>query len=248
LALTWYAQQVRLTLFTVEKLRPQDPSDLWEGFTDIPPETDIYTRAQNQRRQTGAFGDDALLELRIQPERLDWYLNPLVEPTNREPPNLGHHREVTARVLKLLDVWVPKAPMSFWRPALGVILFSPVDTRREGYQILSEIAPSIQFNLEDEISDFMFQINRPKLSKVINSRKINRLMKWSVGLFQGFTVTISPNSTQEDMNQYACRVELDINAATSIGTQVALDSTQIPAIFEEFVKMVDDIALKGELA
>ena len=59
--------------------------------------------------------------------------------------------------------------------------------RELGYRELGRFLPAVR--LDEDSSDFSYQINRPRRSTVIPELSVNRLSKWSVGKFQAFVAS-----------------------------------------------------------
>jgi len=121
----------------------------------------------------------------------------------------------------------------------------PVDDRPSGYRKLGSYLPGIQIDPEGS-SDFLYQINRPRKARLnIPSLRINRLSNWSVsridigGQFGAQTIELP------GLEQYACRLELDINTAPDF--QEILVREQLRSTFEELVDLGKEIAARGDI-
>src|SRR5436190_1193852 len=94
---------------------------------------------------------------------------------------------VEATALPPLEAW-QVAPIT--RLAFGAVLAQPTEDRHSGYVQIAKYLPSIRLDV-DGSSDFLFQINRPRPSRVgIENLLINRLARWSVLIFKTFGVTL----------------------------------------------------------
>jgi hypothetical protein len=191
--------------------------------------------------------------LQVAPERIDWLLAPLIEPSEEAgeelpptPPSAGPFTEALSSFLKLAIQWLQGCP-PVTRLAFGAILFQPTVDRRAGHVQLSKYLHSI--DLDPDTSDFFYQINRPRNSTSgISGLRINRLTKWSVIMFQHFSVTLGKatiTTAGYTTQEAACRVELDINTAPDFPD--VLPHETLPKIFQELVDLGQEITAKGDI-
>ena len=133
------------------------------------------------------------------------------------------------------------------RFAFGAILDLPVVDKVAGYQILARILPNIPIDTENSI-DFLYQINRPRMSNTVPGLSINRLMKWAVVRLGLIKFGVRPDGQTLSTNlpyQFACRLELDISTDAEFSGDFNSDSMN--AVFEEMVSIAKEISANGDI-
>jgi len=247
----WQTQNFRLTAFLSPSAQIVE-QDWWKKLTGESPDRKISEPKTGIQQEEGRFKNeqvDGQLVLTIQPLRIDWLLVPGLNNINPVFPVIGVFTQAVDSFLKLMQQWLETAP-SIQRLAFGASLVHPVNGLRDGYNQLSCYLP---FNLDEDISDFLYQINRPrKVSSLeIPDFSINRLSKWSVNQL---SVNILPTSAFDpsqvaqyitNSNQFAVHLELDIS--TTAGFSRELSSENLPHLFQELVELGKEIATKGDI-
>ena len=122
--------------------------------------------------------------------------------------------------------------------------------RAEGYKSLQKYLPAVQLDPEGS-SDFLYQINRKRESKVIKGLTINRLQKWSVLAMHrmAFDVGIVEGAQQQSRGVLSAplsaqRLELDIN--TQPDRTEPFQSKDLNAIYSELISLGEEIAVRGD--
>jgi hypothetical protein len=129
--------------------------------------------------------------------------------------------------------------------AFGSVLLHRENTKEAGYERLGHYIP---VRPPADSSDFVYQINHPVMSGTgIANLRINRLTKWSTGVFRtvGFSIafgrpTVAP---VEHTAAYALRLELDINTAPDFAGPIPAD--RLVDVYKEFVHLGRGIAAEG---
>ena len=250
MAILWNGQLLRATFFPTQALDAEDLSDLWTIVSGgLLPEVDERRVRESFRRQGGRVDQEYYLELQIQPLRIDWFLTPASAEGESPKNDLGSFEPVLVKFMADLSRWLETSADVAWsRIALGGILASPVAGHREGYQLILDLVPSLRFDLADELSDLLYQINRPRASKAEDGLKINCLMKWSVGKQQMMNLAMPsgmPTLQSVGHEEFFGRLELDINTAPTMGLELKKDRVQ--AILEELAQFALAVAASGEL-
>jgi hypothetical protein len=245
---SWHVGSTRVTAFTAEPTRAEGLS-WWIDLVGYPPETVASRPRAGLHQEEGEF-EGRRLSLQVQPERIDWNLAPVVKITEEEPASLplaGPFPEVLGSLLKIATRWLPVAP-PITRLAFGAVLAQPVEDRRTGYVQIAKYLHSLTLD-PDGSSDFLYQINRPRPSKVgVEGLRVNRLSKWSVLLFQRFSVTLGKTAITTvglASGDSACRLEVDINTAPEFEGVLPVD--RLSAILQELVDLGREIAEKGDI-
>ena len=186
----WQTSVLRLTAFQTNSFS-YDDSQWWKEINGTDPEKKIQNRS-------GIIREEGIVEpgtfiMEIQPGRIDFVFHPS-EKENQfmidRLPALGPFDSILEIFLGPIIKWfdLKEIPL-FRRIAFGAIVFQPMKDKQSGYELLSSFLPNIQID-EINSSDFLYQINRPRESKVIADLKINRLSKWSVLLRQLMSVDL----------------------------------------------------------
>lgn len=240
-----YAESLRLTAFPTPSVQIA-PTNWWSQLVGTPPEITTSKPSKGEVQESGPVGPNNLV-LQVQPFRIDWILAARSEETESGGENwLGPFSEVMQLFKPLMTKWLGNSP-PIVRLAFGAVVFEPVEDRSAGYQRLAEYLHSVSLDPEGS-RDFLYQINRPRKSAVIDGLVINRLSRWSVSAFIPLRVMFTPQLIQPKMGESrdACRIEVDINTAAEFGAE--LSANKLPSIFEELTSQGELIITKGDVA
>jgi len=200
----WEVESLRVTVFTNDLIPPSYGDELWKKV--------VGTEAESISRK-GSMGiftaagpvDDAMLTLTVTPGRVDWLFSPASVEALLEH-SLGKFQSQDERFAERLSNWLQFPSIVISRIAFGLVIRLPVQNRIAGYKMLGEFLPKIAPD-PDASRDFMYQINRPRESKVIPGLMINRLSKWgSVDMNVHMVGASKATSTAQFM-----KLELDVN-------------------------------------
>jgi hypothetical protein len=240
----WQVESFRLTTF----LSPSDPvseRDWFKILTSEEPDRRTSEPKIGLQQEEGKFKDGTVegnLVVTIHPTRIDLQLIPLMNNLGFEIPTIGLFEESFNSFQTLMLRWIQHAPMT-QRLAFGAVLYKSVSNSKEGYHFISSFIP---FDLDEDSSEFLYQINRPRKSLLdgLTDLSINRLSKWSVSLF---TLFFNPNNVlSPTVNvKHAVRLELDVNTTPNFTRD--LPSSQLPNIFIELLEIGKEIAIKGDI-
>lgn len=248
---SWNGQLLRLSLFS-PSFDPVAPSTLWQDVVGAEPEQDEVRPRERVRRQFGNLDETFGLELQILADRLIWFIGPRI--VEEGPPQLDFGPADTglSKFSDLFRPWLLKLTRPFSRVGIGSILLLPVNDRQAGYAKILELAPSLRFDVKDDVSDLLFQINRPKASLVDPDIRLNRLMKFSVSVVQNLAFAISTGGDSKTIPsapaRHFCRVELDINTSPDPVNPTSVAPSKNVPLFDELLGITREIAAKGEMA
>lgn len=242
----WNAEILRLTTFHPSGVLA-NTQGWWKALTNEEPGSIVNKPKGGERAEVGRYeGWPFALQVQPQPEgRVDWIAGGPGETTEN-----SETLRLPIRLPLFLD------PMRRWlqtncprtkRLAFGAILQLDVGNRSEGYRTLSNY---LDFDLSEDAWDFMYQINRKRISRVVKGLSINRLTRWSVGSFQRATFRIAssdcPVEAEVGQQTYHCRLELDINTAPEFPD--LLPQGQLAALLDEMQQMSLEIVRDGDVS
>lgn len=242
----WYVDLLRFTGFPTPDFQIQEPS-WWQYIVGEPSETKVFHPRKRQFQDKGIFKEGELI-LEIEPFRIDWIYRVTQSEFDQIKNSLGLLSEASKSFNESIQKWfdVDNFP-TLQRLAFGALLIQPVKNRKSGYNRISKyLINSVKLDPESS-SDFLYQINRPRDSKLnFPELKINRLTKWSVQTHKHFGVAVGKESktVYESEESFACRLELDINTMPNIKNRFNSDDSK--NIFNELVNLGIEIAEKGD--
>lgn len=246
----WQAESLRMTVF-LEPQAPRPQIKTWRDLVGTPPEEQHLQRSENLLVEQGRY-KDRLLQLTIQPPRVDWKLLPL-PPEAEEPETpafriMGPWAESVRLFVPLMHQWFGEN-QAIARLAFGAVLLQPIHDLATGYRTLQGFLPAVTLDPPGS-SDFLYKINRPRHSTSgIANLQINRLCTWSVAMHRKAGMDLSLDGIGRIRSSpvtFACRLELDINTAPDFGT--VLPAEQLGTVFDELVKLAQEIANQGDIA
>lgn len=213
----------------------------WEEVTECSPDSTTTHLKSGVQITEGQFKDENIegkLILMVHPTRIDWQLFPLNNIT------IGEMEDSLNSFLALIRRWITISP-PVQRIAFGALLNTPLKSKKEICEWIAFYLPKI--DLDEESSEFAFQINRPRISTRISDLYINRLSKWRVDT--SFVVDLL-NSTQflepqHPEPQLSAKLELDISTVPS--GSIKFSSEEYSKVFEELVELGKEIVIKGDI-
>ncbi len=238
----WAAESLRLSAF----VRPGgtiQADTWWRRATETDAENTEINTKHARRTESGPLGEDILI-LQVSPGRVDWILTD--RPDLEGLPTESLILDRLDRFSGLGNKWLPFCP-PLMRLAYGAVLHLPGMSREDSYNVLSNY---LDFDLDPNTSsDFRYQINRWRSSKVIQGMHINRLCTWgSVHIIRA-AINIGPEvgvvATDTVPTHHFCRLELDINTAPECFH--LLESDKMAELFAEMIKMGNEIAENGDI-
>lgn len=246
---TWEATHFRVTTFHEDNLTNFNFKEdrIWENAVGAMPK-EVVSRPGESVRYEGEF-EGQKLSLIFRGERVDWVLQPIQDLHDTlvmKPPTFKPIADYLILFQKVIEKWLASCP-NVIRLAFGTNLVSGVSDRPEGYLKLSNYLPEI--NLEgSDFKDFLYQINRPRPSKLSSRITINRLIKWTVIQSQNISVRMGdtvPAKVESSAPWTACSLELDIN--TSPDSNLQYISSQPLLLLSELQNLGNEIALRGDV-
>jgi hypothetical protein len=248
ISLPWKSEIVRLTLFRAPGTK-FDLLDLWTKVIGGEPEDVSEQPLRGTGKVEGTYNSNRMiLTMDSLQSRLDWTLT----PAPKDSRDLGFQDlgafdasvdSFFALHSKHLNLY-----SGIVRIAIGAVAMHPVTDRREGYKNLDLLLPSIEVDVENS-SDFMYQINRPRVSVVLSDTIINRISKWGVvvalfGYMNEFPVSgQAPSLPTAEIS--ATRMELDISTDAKRKEEIPTES--MPALIAELKGLMHEVANNGDI-
>ena len=242
----WFAEQVRLTVFTLPGADNPNPEQWWEAIVAAPPDETTANPKMGLRTLTGTFHTRKLI-LKLEPDRIDW----LFVPPNPDPaefsgefPSIGPIAENLELFSGISEGWLSRKDIpDVARIAFGAIVRHSEPDRRSAYLRLPDYLP---LRIDPESTDFSLQINVPSETRTgIGGLRINRLSKWSImgGVALAFRLQGTVGAVTSQFVDHALRLEVDIN--TSPEFRGALPRERLIELYRELVAFGRDIVTEG---
>lgn len=240
----WQLERVRATTFHGGDAPVSDPAAVWDQAVGMPPESTDARPRESLTRHVAALHGAQLVSV-VRPDRVDWALQPLPPAPSVKPPVLPTIAQATdalAAFGRIVESWLRSGPPVV-RMAFAPVLIGPVADLQTGVSELSEQIP-IPLRYTPDSTDFLYQVNRRRLSQCGPAVSINRLAKWSV-MEVGLLMVDLGSKTPVPSNPssaFARRLELDVNTVPAAATLE--DSV---SIFGELVSLALEIANEGDM-
>jgi hypothetical protein len=242
----WLPLQLQLVLFPMAS--PVGPDRRWwEQVTGRPP-TDTNRKA-HESTESGDFEGRVLIAT-ADLVKLGWTItpSPVVDDIPELAPNLGPFPAARDQFAEMLRPWLAEHCPPIKRMGFAGILVQRAGDHAAAYRRLGAYLPSVR--LDPESYDFMYRINRRKLSEHsgVPGLTLNRLGTWSAAKFR-IQVTpevggLPPRPVQVGEYGYACVVSIDVNSDAE--REEEIQNGALPALFRELVDAATAIALRGD--
>lgn len=234
--LGWKAEVLRFSLFTSVPTSPQP--DWWQDFTGTSPEETGSKPSTGEFSYIGNY-DSGILELRLLPDRIDWFFRPDVE-FSPFFPSIGEFREKLNVFKSDLLRWLSNQPGNFSRIAFGVTILDQVNCIEDGYSDINDFLPFLPLK-NSNWQDFNLQFN--KIGKIPNDVNLevdcNRIVNYSTVQVQSVTF----NGSFVAKTDYFTRLNFDIN--TRIENAKTYEKEDVLALFDgltDITKTLKDLS------
>jgi len=242
----WKANALRFTGFPIPTANIVQ-TNWWNDLIGQPPETELF-QPKIGLKHTEGMCESGKLILELTAQRIDWILTGEDQNSIMPSQNLGDFTTIIKDFSKLINQWLqfPTIP-NFIRIAFGGVLTLPVKDKVEGYYEIGKFLPDIRLDPLGS-TDFMYQINRPRRTNTGKGNiEINRLSKWGVMSGIGRFITLTPGipQIQNGIEEFSCRLELDINTPGILPEAIKPD--QAIDFFQEFIDLGIEISQRGDV-
>lgn len=235
--LNWQAARLRTTTFT-----PQngmiDLEKLWQKLLKNSPEEIKNKPNLNFKEVIGDF-KTGKLSIQSQGPRVDLFYLPIFAPDSKFPV-IGPFEKCIVDFVSISEKLIKLYNFDPLRLAFGGEFFIPAKDKAAGYSTIAKILKNDVKVDAINSCDLLFQINKPRKSKVIKDLLINRLSKWAV--FQISAVVASPEGMSVQPSNIACHLEIDINTSPETPS---LPRSSLQNIYNELVKLGAEVINKG---
>jgi hypothetical protein len=243
---TWQAESLRVTAFYNQTLAVGDVK-WWESLIGREPDVRNARPTMGHLVEQGAV-ENVILQLQIQPGRIDWLLLPKIDPEKEAFPRLGDFRSASEFLSGLVFRWLADAP-PLNRLAFGAQLSIRTANQAEATRLISGILNYVRIDW-DNTEDFIFQVNRPRECVTLPGQvRINRLAKWQTVVRKHMLATLipvpqSPVTTNEEAAAY---FELDVNTTPpGEAGAIVLPPERLTALLGELLHNATSIVAKGD--
>lgn len=232
--LAWQTEVLRVTGFGA--LIPNS----WKAVTGLEPDQVVKQSLPMPSFEAGPYHGGRLV-VSHQAGRCDITLAP--DPANTIPNSLLHIGDFQ-HVLGVISQAVHKlykSDATAIRLGLGAVMLMPVASLPDGVKILKSIL-RIARDLPDNAEDIFYQVNVPIVVNapvVGRDLRINRLLKWSTGLFQILNVARGigvPNQVLSGVQVPAVRFETDVNTPAELS---------IVLLHDQIIEVIDALAAQA---
>jgi len=264
MAIQWRVQGLRFTAFLNQIPLELDFKQLWlEAIGSEPDE--VNSQPKRQLQVFVQKTEEYRAVLQVERERIDLVLQPLESFPPKAVYELGPFQSLSETFKEYIHQWLS---VDDWptanRVAFGATLSVEAPSIIAARQILLDMVPSLKIDIESNVEELLFQINRPRLLTIEGQQiKINRLAKWSAAQLIQTVISIGPVASYVDRTNMAL-LELDINSALEtnmlIGpnipaffqgphdTIVEYDALFQTKLFDHLIEMATEISKRGDIA
>lgn len=245
----WEVENLRVTGFTLPSVVPEPINQLWAALVLVPPDQ-INERPKEATVTAEGSLEGHRLILSQGPGRTDWLWVADLDLTKLSAgfPSIGKFQTAPDIFVKLARTWLERRP-PLTRLAWGGVIKFVVPNKEDGYRKLAEFLHSVKIDPVGS-SEFIYQINRPRTSRVIDGMLVNRLSTWSVALLQPISIAVGFQPGQAvglptTPPISACRLVFDINSDAT--RTEPFEPRQLAPLLDELVELAAEIAVKGDI-
>ena len=237
----WNIERFRLTLLHPE---PAPTEGLWRSLRTSEPESIESKPREQVLVEQGPVGQNRLVLVSAS-GRLDWHLQPSPSASAHSGPMLLAGSDPTLPMLtQALKVSLQRH-RQVHRLAFGATLLRQVKDLADGLKVLSGYLPRLELETHGD-RDFMYRINRRRISSSAHHVQVNRVATWSLEEVVSGSIQLGPyQAPQVNTTPYLCvRLVMDINTVPS-GSAISID--RMPSLLDSFMESAREVATKGDV-
>jgi hypothetical protein len=237
----WEAEGVRFTAFPPPSVT-FEPKPLWDSLLGKAPEEVQERPAQGVRNEFGPFLDDNLF-LTQQLSRIDFLLgvHPQKAPT-MDFVSTGRYARAEPAFSELVKKWLKSAP-SLGRIAYAPMLVHQVESVEKSYDVFRHLLPALP--VDDKARNVLWQVNRPRASRILKDITINRLSKWSCFTVERFQLVQDTKSFVPGPMASVHGIKLEFDIYTDPIQPIPAEC--LTPLFEELMSAVNEIIEQGDV-
>lgn len=237
---------MRLTLFVSLDAGSPLEAVSWASLTGAKPEN-VQNKAGDEREEGPFLGGRLLLQK--QPQRVDlYYAKPVSEENEPEDPvpTLGELESAFETFHGVVSQLLESLHSCCVRIAFGTEFVRPAESLEAAYRTVVEHIGSATFHLEGG-QEFLYQINRPRPSRVLKSLVINRLTQWHASSWQPVRFVMGTGNAQTLLGPRRIRSTITTDVNTDAERRVPLPGESLGALVKELQEMTAEIRDKGDI-
>jgi hypothetical protein len=237
----WSVRSHRLSIFFGPQIQSLKVVE-WAQLTGVEPESSI--NRGGQQVSEGPFSKGRLLLSKQLPLRLDVLYTGTVgmlNPNGGGFPTIGDYEPTLNEFREVANKLVDAFPVN--RLALGSVLDCVTSDKQDSQSFLLAHIRGPKFDLQ-EAQDFVYQINRPRKSKIFADTHINRVAKWSTGTFVVTSVDSATGRFVPQAEQQIASFETDVS--TPVDRPTSMTSDEMKNILGELVMLSSELVDKGD--
>ena len=237
-SVNWDARAIRATIF-----QKSEPSFLWETIFNEPADSGIVTNANTTFTEKKEIRENVFFQLVSTFNRTDLILQVQEHLDNQKPVHTLGDFETNFKIFReYAQKWLKQNDQPVSRIALACNLMFEVENRDLGYQYLNNLLKDIKVPSAKEASDFRFQINRHRYSKVLKNLKINRLTNWQCLHVHSKLLIEDLEKNLDDI--FLVNLETDMNTDKNYGK--IIEQEDVLNIFDELITFTKETSECGD--
>lgn len=208
--------------------------------------SDAYSeqRSQDLTQTAGPFAAGYLIST-VRAQRVDWLYGvaptPTPQPTSG-PPGLGDFAQALPAFADLIARWLDVCP-PLTRIAFGARLLVQVQQNQSAARLLSERIAFPKLSLDDNVREFLLQMNRATPSRVTPPISLHTIRKWSETAWALGTPVPGEAAFQFDLTMPSARtVDLELDFSTAAEAAAFITPRNRIDLWRELVHLGSEVA------
>jgi hypothetical protein len=221
-----------------------EPAPLWERLLGAPPE-EIQERPQvGLRNEFGKINENHLFVTQ-QTARFDiiYAMHPDKMALTGALVTIGAYEGTAQFLSSIVKNWLKIAP-TVGRLAYAPNVVYPAPSHEASYELLQKLLPRLPIDPVNS-AGMLWQINRPRRSKVLPELVINRLTKWSAIKTEHVQMPLQAKGEIVPSGSpiFAARIEIDVNTEPTI----PIPAESLQSLFDELRTIAEELMQSGDI-